>query len=248
MVVDDDNDTENEALRGTHIRHARSFDYATLTVIAVGVSLWFSWPRAATEAHARVASPTYISYTDVSTDVLTLTREPLLFVGYARSTVPTLKENVSEMYADFVASQPSAPVDLPQAFGPSSMLDLNSVLQGAEQDLASRYHPQWDSPAVFALTNVVIAPVRIDPSSALKGVNLQFPEWNTSFKRFSESSWSAVFELSGIGAKRPDDVFVIESSGNRELDQWFVRKLYASRADKGSGPWRGQVSISTRTD
>jgi hypothetical protein len=220
------------------------FDFATISVVLMWVGIWLCWPRVDAEAHVRTPNQGMTTYADVAQDSLTMIREPLLFLRFAHADDPILDDDVSEEYDAFAASRPGRAVDLPSAHGPSSMFDLNRVLQARSHDLQGSYRPRWDAKSAFAGARAPAAGIAVTLSARLRAVGLSLDIEPDTQNRFSDSPWQAVIEISSRDGISVEDAFVVESSGDTELDLWLVRQVQGLRATAGLPSWRGKVNIA----
>ena len=53
-----------------------------------------------------------------------------------------------------------------------------------------------------------------------------------------------MIEISSRDGISVEDAFVVESSGDTELDLWLVRQVQGLRATAGLPSWRGKVNIA----
>ncbi|MDE0840330.1 MAG: hypothetical protein OSB41_14930 [Kiritimatiellae bacterium] len=219
------------------------FDFATISVVLMWVGVWLCWPHVDAKAHVRTPNPSTITYGDLASGSLTMIREPLLFLRFPHSDEPILDDDVSAEYDAFTASRPLRSVVLPSAHGPSSMFDLNRVLQGRGHGLQESYRPRWDDTPAFVLAQSPAAGIVVTLSARLRGVGLALDIEPDTQKRFSDSPWHAVIEISSRDGISVDDAFVIESSGDTELDLWLVRQVQGLHATAALPSWRGQVNI-----
>jgi hypothetical protein len=219
------------------------FDFATMSVVIMWVGIWLCWPRVDAEAHVRTPNPGMMTYGNVAPDSLTMTREPLLFLRFEHADEPILDDDVSTEYDAFAASRPGRTVDLPSAHGPSSMFDLNRVLQARGHDLQGLYRPKWDATPAFAAAQAPAAGIAVTLSARLRAIGLSLEIEPDTQKRFSDSAWHAVIEISSRDGISVEDAFVVESSGDTALDLWLVRQVQGLRGTAGLPSWRGKVNI-----
>lgn len=224
------------------------FDPATLTVVVLAAALCFCWPRASAVGHVRELAPDSISYVHVEASALRMIREPLLFLRYEPISKPVIDDGATDNYARFSATSWQAPVALPSAHGPSSVFNLNSVLQAPHALEEGRYFPAWDTRPTFAASPHTPLNIEVVFSPSLQALGMTLALSPKAFRDFKDSSWSSTLELSGGDAKHPEDVFVIESSGNTELDLRLVRKFYECEFDEPGTAWRGRVSVGHRVE
>ena len=224
------------------------FDVATVTVVLLVAGLWVCWPRLSAPARVRINAHEFISYANVPSATLKMIREPLLFLRYEPHAMPALDDDVANIYARFSATGRKSLVALPAAQGPSSIFDLNSILRPAENSSVRMYQAPPPATAVFDVHVDTTRAIDVVLSPSLEAIGLKTNLTKADFKGFNESGWLATLELSGEKGNRPEDVFVVESSGNTELDLRLVRVLSASEMGAQMTPWRGRVVVSYRVE
>ncbi len=224
-------------------------DYAAVVICLLWLAVLALWPwRASLAPRPNAGSgmeglEASVRYARISGIPQSLIREPLLFLQYARTRAPEMRENVASYYYELTPdNRHEINLSASEALqpGPPALPGLGIADNGA----GVAYTPVLSHRPAFApVVQSGGMRVRMQALGALHKCGFRVKDPVSAPIELGDQAWQATLAVRCDDNGRPSEVFVLESTENSDLDRWLVQMCRQGTADPVRGGCSGRLVV-----